>query len=195
MDRPLLPFSIERMFEAVRKVHERLDRVTAVLNADGVPYAVVGAPAVAWWVTRAGQGGERNTPNVDVMVDAADVGRAVESVGRVGFVRRPDVPPHWLVDGPDGHPKQRLMLLPAGERVRPTDLVPTPTLVEVVRGERFPVVDLEPLTRMKLTANRLIDRVHVRDMIDVGLIDATWPGRFPPELGRRLQELLDTPDG
>jgi hypothetical protein len=37
------------------------------------------------------------------------------------------------------------------------------------------------------------DRVHLRDMIDVGLIDATWPMKLPSELGARLQSLLDMP--
>jgi hypothetical protein len=32
-------------------------------------------------------------------------------------------------------------------------------------------------------------------MIGVGLIDATWPGRFPPRLRERLQQLLDDPNG
>jgi hypothetical protein len=32
-------------------------------------------------------------------------------------------------------------------------------------------------------------------MIDVGLIDATWPARLPPELGARLQQILDPPEG
>jgi hypothetical protein len=27
------------------------------------------------------------------------------------------------------------------------------------------------------------------------LIDRSWPERFPAELGRRLQELLDHPEG
>jgi len=39
------------------------------------------------------------------------------------------------------------------------------------------------------------DRTHVRDMLSVGLIDASWPARFPPELAARLQHLIDTPDG
>ena len=30
--------------------------------------------------------------------------------------------------------------------------------------------------------------------LDVELIDASWLDRFPPELGRRLQELLDNPE-
>jgi hypothetical protein len=48
---------------------------------------------------------------------------------------------------------------------------------------------------MKLSMFRTLDRVQVRDMIDVGIIDATWPSRFTPELGARLQALLDTPEG
>ena len=32
-------------------------------------------------------------------------------------------------------------------------------------------------------------------VIAVGLIDATWPARLPRELGERLQQILDTPDG
>jgi hypothetical protein len=47
---------------------------------------------------------------------------------------------------------------------------------------------------MKLTSYRLKDRVHLLDMIEVGLIDGTWPNHFPVELARRLQTLLDNPD-
>jgi hypothetical protein len=47
---------------------------------------------------------------------------------------------------------------------------------------------------MKLTAFRLKDRVHLLDMIEVGLNDKSWPPRYIPELGARLQELLDHPD-
>jgi hypothetical protein len=47
---------------------------------------------------------------------------------------------------------------------------------------------------MKLTSFRDKDRTHVRDLLDVGLIDATWVRRFSPALGARLQQLIDTPD-
>ncbi len=40
-----------------------------------------------------------------------------------------------------------------------------------------------------------INRVHLRDLLDVGLLDASWCGRFPPELAARLQELIDHPEG
>ena len=51
------------------------------------------------------------------------------------------------------------------------------------------------LVKMKLTSYRDKDRVHVRDMVSIGLIDAMWLERFSPQLRSRLQELLDNPDG
>jgi hypothetical protein len=48
---------------------------------------------------------------------------------------------------------------------------------------------------MKLTSFRDKDRMHLRDMIDVELIDASWLDRLPPELAPRLKELLDNPEG
>ena len=59
----------------------------------------------------------------------------------------------------------------------------------------FRVFALEALVRIKLTAFRDKDRIHLRDLIDVGLVDASWPSRFPPVLSQRLQSLLDTPGG
>ena len=48
---------------------------------------------------------------------------------------------------------------------------------------------------MKLTAFRDKDRTHLRDLIEVGLIDADWTGRLPRQLAERLQVLLDSPEG
>ena len=57
------------------------------------------------------------------------------------------------------------------------------------------VISLQALVLMKLNSNRRKDQVHLLDLIGVGLIDATWPARFPPPLDSRLQELLDDPNG
>jgi hypothetical protein len=48
---------------------------------------------------------------------------------------------------------------------------------------------------MKLTSFRDKDRVHLRDMLDVGLIDASWADKFSAELRGRLEELIENPDG
>ena len=54
---------------------------------------------------------------------------------------------------------------------------------------------LEALVRMKLTSNRDKDRVHIRDMISIGLIDESWLPHYSPQLQSRLKELLDDPEG
>jgi len=56
-------------------------------------------------------------------------------------------------------------------------------------------LDLRSLVQIKLSAFCDKDRVHVRDMIDVGLIDRAWLTTLPPDLAQRLQSLLDTPGG
>ena len=48
---------------------------------------------------------------------------------------------------------------------------------------------------MKLTSYRDKDRTHLRDLIEVGLVDASWISRLPAELAPRLQSLLDNPEG
>lgn len=74
-------------------------------------------------------------------------------------------------------------------------MVAAPDVTESEPGDSFRVVSLEALVRMKLVANRRKDQVHLDDMIQLGLIDSTWPARFTPELAARLQNILDTPDG
>lgn len=48
---------------------------------------------------------------------------------------------------------------------------------------------------MKLTAFRDKDRVHLRDLADVALIDRIWVGRMPDPLAKRLRAILDVPFG
>ncbi len=62
---------------------------------------------------------------------------------------------------------------------------------------QLPSASLDRMVRaveMKLNSWRDKDRTYLRDLIDIGLLDATWPPKFPRELGNRLQELLDNPE-
>jgi hypothetical protein len=47
---------------------------------------------------------------------------------------------------------------------------------------------------MKLTSFRLKDKVHVLDLIGVGLVDETWLDQIPDPLVPRLKELLESPE-
>jgi hypothetical protein len=63
------------------------------------------------------------------------------------------------------------------------------------RADDYQVVALDALVRMKLNSFRDKDRMHLRDLIELGLVDASWLPKCIPEHAARLQELLDDPDG
>jgi hypothetical protein len=196
MPPPPAPVSWDAVFAAAERVRERMRRSAGLLQAAGVPYAVAGGHAVAAWVTTAGQGGERNTPDVDILVRRADFPAARAALEAGGFVHQLVNGIETFLDGPAARPRDAVHIRFAGERVRAEDVVPAPDLDSAVpAAEGFQVIGLEPLVLMKLTAFRLKGRVHLRDLADVGLIDATWPARLPPPLGDRLQAILDDPDG
>jgi hypothetical protein len=48
--------------------------------------------------------------------------------------------------------------------------------------------------RMKLTSIRLKDKVHLLDMLEVGLIDESWYDRVPSELAGRIKKIVDHRD-
>lgn len=83
----------------------------------------------------------------------------------------------------------------ANEQVRPHEPPPNPDVSESEDAGDFRVISLEALVRIKLTAFCDKDRTHVRDLIEVGLVDAKWLTSLPHPLAERLRHLLDTPDG
>jgi hypothetical protein len=186
---------LERMVLAVEKVRERLQRATAALEGAKIPYAVIGGNAVAAWVSKVDPGAARNTVDVDLMVNRDDFEAVKTAMADAGFVYRHLLGVNMFLDGPDGRPRDAVHILFAGEKVRQHYLAAAPELASTEQHESYRLLDLEPLVRMKLTSFRDKDRTHLRDLIDVGLIDHTWLTRLPDELAARLQELLDNPDG
>jgi len=189
------PIGWERALMAAEKVKERLRRATRALDAAGIPYAVVGGNAVAEWVARIDEDAIRNTRDVDLLIRRTDLNAVRTALEGAGFLYHYRLDIHAFIDGPHGKPSGGVHLLFAGEKVRPEHEHVLPDLDESERAAEFQVTTLGSLVRMKLMAWRDKDRTHLRDMIGVGLIDATWPARFPPPLGARLQQLLDDPNG
>jgi hypothetical protein len=180
---------------AAELVREQLRRTTGALEAAGIPYAVIGAHAVAYWVARIDKAGVRNTPNADLLLRRAELDQAREALATIGFTEREVLEIPQFFDSPENKPRSAIQIFFAGERIRTEYLLPTPDVSESLAGEQFRVITLDALVSMKLNSFRTVDAVHLRDMVDVGLIDASWPARFLPELGSRLQHILDTPDG
>jgi len=78
----------------------------------------------------------------------------------------------------------------AAEKVRPSYAHAAPNVSEAVREPgAFAVLDLPALVRMKLTSLRPIDRVHVADLLGIGLIDDRVRAGLPPDLRARLIEI------
>jgi len=185
----------ERMVTAVEKVRDRLRRAAAALEQAQIPYAVVGGNAVAAWVSEVDESAVRNTRDVDILIRRDDLERAKEAFAKAGFIYRHVKSIDMFLDGPGTRARDAVHILFAGEKVRPDDPVPAPDVTETKATPTARVLILDALVRMKLTAFRDKDRTHLRDMIDVGLLDSSWPVRLPTELGARLQTLLDNPEG
>jgi hypothetical protein len=179
----------------LEKVRDRLLRAAAALESAGLPYAVAGGNAVALWVSRVDEAAVRNTQDVDVLIRRADLDRAKSALEAAGFVHRRAAGLDVFLDGPKARARDAVHVIFANEKVRPDEALPNPDVTESERAERFRVLSLDAVVRVKLTAFRDKDRVHLRDLIDVGLLDASWLGRLPVQLADRLKSLLDTPGG
>ena len=197
----LQPVTWQRMAKGIDGVRQRLERAVMALAKFGVRYAVAGESAVAAWVSRVDESAVRNTRDVDILLRREDAEKARAALEAAGFVHRRvaslgkagamDV----FLDGPDAKVRDAVHVLWAGEKPVPDAIEKTPELRETEQGEGFELVPLQDLVRMKLISFRDKDRMHLRDLLSVGLIDESWTGRFPAELATRLQVILDDPEG
>jgi hypothetical protein len=192
---PYGPFSLDRMVRAVEKVRQRLLRATAALERAGVPYAVAGGNAVAAWVARVDESAVRNTRDVDILLRRADLPAATAALEAAGFVYRHAAGLDVFLDGPAAKARDAVHVVFAGEKVRPEEPLPNPAVTDSEAADDYRILTLRALVQIKLTAYRDKDRTHLRDLLDVGLIDASWGQFYPPELAARLQALVDTPGG
>ena len=186
----------EQRLRAARTMLEQSQgRDAAALDARRIPYAVVGGHAVAAWVSRIDPAAVRTTVDVDLLVSRSDFEAVKAALEEAGFIHAFTFGIDIFVDGPNGKAREAVHILFAGERVKPQDAVPSPDLSAAESFEGYRIMGLDRLIVMKLTAFRLKDRVHLLDMIDVGLIDAATVGRMPEPLRGRLEQLLANPDG
>ncbi len=94
----------------------------------------------------------------------------------------------WTAATPN--PRNAVHLVWAGERVRPEYELPSPPVEQRQELSGIQTVSLPGLVLMKLLSNRDQDRVHLRDLIDVGLVGRELFNDLPPTLAERLAALL-----
>lgn len=187
-------FAWERMVTAVEKARQRLRRAAEVLEEAGIPYAVAEGNAVAAWVSEVDEAAVRNTQDVDILLRRTDLSRAAQALAAAGFVHRHVSRIDMFLDGPDAKARDSVHIIFAAEKVRQEHMLPAPDVEESKPTSTFSVLSIDSLVRMKLTSFRDKDRTHLRDLIDVGLVDSTWLSRLPSKLAERLEELLSNPE-
>jgi hypothetical protein len=187
--------TLQRMVNAVEKVRDRLKRSTKALEEAGVPYAVVGGNAVAAWVSEVDESAARNTPDVDILLRREDLEKATVALEKVGFIQKNGAGIIMFLDGPGAKARDAVYVIFANEKVRPEYEFPAPDVASsVIKSNNMRVLALEDLVRMKLTSNRLKDRVHIQDLDFVELIDSKMVSRMDGDLGARLQSILNNPE-
>ena len=175
-------------------VEARLRRTVAALEQASIPYAVVGGNAVRIWVAQVDHGAVRATNDVDILIRPTDLPRLKQAMQEAGFSYRQTAGVGMFVERDNDSARNAVHVVLSGQMVRANDYEANPDVEPHEYGNDFRTLPLEKLVRMKLNSFRLKDKVHLLDMIQVGLIDSNWLGRFPEELGRRLQGLIDNPD-
>lgn len=176
---------------ALEEVTARLHRITSALEDASVPYALVGGQAVALWVATCDPAAVRTTKDIDILLRRQDLPAARAAALSVGLDYFEVLGVGMFLERDDPNPRRAVHLLWAAEKVRPENLLPAPDIDErepLEPGKQ--VVTLAALVRMKLLSNRDQDRVHLRDMIDVGLIGRDVLANLPADLAERLDALL-----
>jgi len=176
---------------ALDRVTERLQRIARALEEASVPFALVGGQAVALWVATKDPAAVRTTKDVDILLRREDLPRARAAALNVNLDYFELMGVGMFLERDDPNPRHAVRLIWANEKVRPEYSLASPSIDErEILEPGKPVVSLPGLVRMKLLSNRDQDRVHLRDMIDVGLIDRDLLQGLPPDLAGRLDVLL-----
>ena len=181
----------QRLFELVAVLH----RIVDALDAQQIPYELVGGMAVLVHVEEANSEHSTVTRDVDLMVNRVDLGRIKEAAAAGGFRFRHTAGVDMLIHGPAESARNAVHLIFSGEKVRPNQATENPPIdpePKLVQGKEVMVVKVADLIRLKLSSFRDKDRVHVRGMDSAGLITTVVEEGLPAELVVRLRQVRVT---
>jgi hypothetical protein len=178
----------ERLFALVGT----LERIAVPLAAENVPYELIGGGAVMVQVQRVEPSAVRNTKDIDIMINRTDLERIKNVAARHGFTFRHATGVDMLLPPGETKAMNAVHLIYSGEKVRATQVTPNPPVRPEylsIHGVQVAVIPVFDLVQMKLSNNQDIDRVHIRDLDSVGLIDAEVAASLPVALQKRLHEI------
>ena len=184
----------KRIGESMDRVELRLRKVIAILETIRIPFAIVGGNAVRIWVAQVDPGAVRATNNVDVLIRLENLEQVKKVMADNGYHYRKAAGLDMFLEGLDDSVRCAIHVVLANRMVKQDDYESNPDIEPSEYGDGIRTLPLVRLVRMKLNSFRLKDRVHILDMIDVGLLDESWIARFPEPLGERLRSLIENPD-
>lgn len=165
-----------RFFMGRSDVQQALARLAAVLDEQGIPYAVVGAMALNEW------GYRRVTVDIDVLLTPQGLARLKERVLGRGYVEKfPGS--RGLRDAVSGVDVDVVLAgeFPGDGKPKPVAF-PDPAEV-AVRGERVALLPLAKLVELKLASGTSAPH-RLKDLADV--LELVRAAGLPRELGREL---------
>lgn len=189
--------SLKRFEEAMETVAQRVARVTQALERHHVPYQVIDGLAVSAYVYQVDPDAVRATRDVDLVIRRCDLAGARTALEEAGFRFRQVLGVAMFVDQKKPSARSGVHLVFENEKVRPENAHPVPPLAPSPprSHEGYRISPLESLVHMKLTSFRDRDRVHLRDLLEVGLITPEIERSLPADLLERLRQLKETPEG
>lgn len=132
----------------------------------------------------------RTTKDVDILLRREDLPQARAAALSVDMEYFEVMGVGMFLERTDPNPRKAVRLVWAAEKVRPEYPLPSPAIEQrqlLEPGKQ--VISLSGLVLMKLMSNRDQDRLHLRDMMDVGLVGRELLQGLPSELAQRLAVL------
>jgi hypothetical protein len=181
----------ERLFEQV----DVLQRVAGVFREAGLLWELVGGLAVLIHVEEVNPELSSLTRDVDLMVRREDIELIKITAARHGFRPRHTREGDMLMYGAADSARSAVHLVFSGEFVRPDQTSPNPPIQPVrkqIHGSDVMLIPVGDLVRMKLSAYRLKDQVHIKTLDAAGLITPSIESNLPAELKDRLRRVRET---
>jgi len=179
----------ERLFNLVGILQKIADPLTTA----NIPYEVIGGLAVLIHVEAADPSQSVLTRDVHILIHRSDLDRVIAVAQSAGFQFRHAAGVDMFLYG--GKPAHAVHLVFTGEKVKPGQMVPNPALAperKTIKGQEVWVIPIADLVRMKLSANRDKDRVHIRSLDAGGLITPEIERKLPEAMRARLQQVRET---
>lgn len=179
----------ERLFNLVGILQKIADPLTTA----NIPYEVIGDLAVLIHVEAADPSQSVLTRDVDILIHRSDLDRVIAVAESASFQSRHAAGVDMFLYG--DKPAHAVHLVFTREKVKPGQMVPNPDLAperKIIKGQEVWVIPIADLVRMKLSANRDKDRVHIRSLDAGGLITPEIEHELPQSLRARLKQVRET---